>query len=215
MTFSSPLGASGASTAALRGYWRVLRFFVLVVLLVLVGLVRLFLGDAVRSALGNEKRREPIQGNNLGGVAFVDGGARHAANHAGLFTLRDGQAAGGFNGAQSFGAVFTHAGHDYADGQHAKFLGHGMEEHVRGRPVAVDRGSVGEYYDISASHAPYHHVAVTGAQEHASGQQQITGFGFLHKKRRAIVQSARKHFREAFGHVLDDDDGGGKIRGNL
>ena len=102
-----------------------------------------------------------------------------------------------------------------ADGGEAEFLCDGMKENVGGRAMTVDGGAVRENDHVAARHATNHHVAIAGADEHAAGDEQVAGLGFADIERAAFVEAAGEHVGETFGHVLDDDEGRGKIRGKL
>src|ERR1700676_182771 len=169
----------------------------------------------VGAILADEMAAERIEGQNFCDVAFENGGAGHAADHAGIFTLRESHAAGGFDGAETFVPVFAHAGHDDADGSEGEFLRDGVKEHVGGRAVTVDGRAVRKNHHVSARHAADHHVAIAGANKCAAGEEQITGTRFLDIEGTAFIEAPGKHFGEAFGHVLDDENGGRKVRRKL
>ncbi len=104
-----------------------------------------------------------------------------------------GHATGGLDGTETFGAVFSHAGHKNADGGEAKFLGDGMKENVDGRTVSVDGSGVRENDHFASGHAADHHVAIAGTNEDAAGDEQIAGLGLLNIEGAAFVQAAREH----------------------
>src|SRR6267143_6099434 len=58
-------------------------------------------------------------------------------------------------------------------------------------------------------------MAISRTDKHADCEQKISRACFLYFKGAALIEALRKHFRESFGHVLHDYDGGLKIRGNL
>src|SRR4029077_6566059 len=60
-----------------------------------------------------------------------------------------------------------------------------------------------------------HHVSISRADEYAASKQKISGARFVNFQTTAFIEALREHFREAFGHVLHDQDCGLKIRGNL
>ncbi len=86
----------------------------------------------LRSAakLGNKKLTERVEWNDPRSVALGDGGARHAGNYTSIFALGDSDSTSGFNGAETFGSVFTHAGHENANSREPEFLSDGMEENI-------------------------------------------------------------------------------------
>src|SRR5207245_3787858 len=118
---------------------------------------------------------QPFQRNHFVGVAFEDGGARHAAHHTTLFALRDSHAAGGFKCAEPLGAVFTHAGHQNAHGHQPEFLGDGMEKYICGGTMAVDGWTIRENHHVATRHAAHHDVAIAWADENAAREEKITG----------------------------------------
>ena len=79
-----------------------------------------------------------------------------------------------FDYAETFGAVFAHAGHENADGGERKFLRDGVEENVDGRAMTVHGRAVGKNRHVAAWHAANHHVAIARADEHATGEEQVT-----------------------------------------
>src|SRR6266704_1973802 len=78
------------------------------------GLVVLFefsSGAAFRAVIAHQVRAESIERNNLVRVAFEDCGARHAADDAGVFTLRNGHSACRLDRTEPLGPIISHAGH--------------------------------------------------------------------------------------------------------
>src|ERR1700724_2093931 len=67
-----------------------------------VGSIGLVGTRAVGAVLADEMAAERIEGHNFCDVAFEDGGARHAADDARVFALRQSHTSGGFDGAESF-----------------------------------------------------------------------------------------------------------------
>src|SRR5271165_4635816 len=55
----------------------------------------------------DDKSTHGVQRNYLVGVTLDDGGARHAADHAGVLTLRDGHSTRRLDGSQTFRAIFS------------------------------------------------------------------------------------------------------------
>ena len=96
----------------------------------------------VGAVVADEIGGQIIERQDFAGVALENGGAGHAGDNASFFALGNGMASGGFDRAKPFGAVFAHAGHEDADRGKREFLGHGMEQHVRGRTMAVDGRTV-------------------------------------------------------------------------
>src|SRR5579863_8088616 len=110
MTFSLVVPLIRSRTVG--GYRKLFKLFVLTGMIfpvVLVGTIELFLALVVFVAFGRaftakvrgEIRADRIERQNMIGVAFQNRGARHSCNHASVFTLRDGDAAGGFDCAQT------------------------------------------------------------------------------------------------------------------
>jgi len=60
-----------------------------------------------------------------------------------------------------------------------------------------------------------HHVAIAGTDQNAAGEKEIAGTRFVNFQSAALVETLRKHFREPFGHMLHDENGGKKIRRDL
>src|SRR5258708_4629103 len=202
--------------------------FILVVLVVLIGLVvsivlfgtiKLFLALALgrrpTTKIHDQVLADGVKRHNAIGVALDDCGARHSRNHASVFTLRDGDSAGRLDCAETFRAVFAHAGHQNADGHRAKFLRDRMKQNVHRRTVTVYWSGIAEHRHVSARHAANHHVAIAGTNQRAAGQQQVAGTRFLNFNGAAFIQAARKHFGKTFRHMLHDEQGAGKVRGNL
>src|SRR6267378_8292521 len=79
---------------------------------------------------------------------------------------------------------------------------------VHGRPI-------GENYHVSARHTANHHVAISRTNENAASEKEIAGTRFVNFKSAAFVETLGEHFGETLGHVLDNQNGGKKIRGNL
>src|SRR5215472_5961234 len=103
--------------------------FVLFAFLKLFGLVvflsflpKIFVGTIVMHQEGTKT----VQRNNLVRMSLEDRGARHPTDYAGVFALGNGHAADALDGAQTLGAVITHAGHEQPNGSQAKFLGDGV-----------------------------------------------------------------------------------------
>src|SRR5262249_39173212 len=154
-------------------------------------------------------RSDGIERENSLRVILDNGGAGHAGNDARVFALRDGETAGSFDGAQTFGSVFPHAGHEHANGSRAKLLSYGVKEDVNGRTMAIDGSGIVEHGDVAARHAANHHVAVARADQNTPGEEEIAGAGFLHVEGAALVEAAREHFGKAFGHVLNKKNAAG------
>src|SRR5260370_34309494 len=81
-------------------------------LFVLFKLVR---GISLRTVIAHQVRGDSIGWNNLVGISFQDPAARHAADDASIFALRDGHSAGRLDRAESFRAVISHTGHQSHD----------------------------------------------------------------------------------------------------
>ena len=125
-----------------------------------------------------------------------------------FFALRDGHAAGGLDRAQTFRAIFTHAGHQHADSGEAKFLRDGMKQNVDRWAMPIDgRSHRIKHGHVAARHAAHHHVAIARAQMSTRpASKKIAGLCFLNVERAALVETLGKHFGEAFGHVLHDQE---------
>jgi len=106
-------------------------------------LVEFFCAGALSAIVLNQVGGDTFQWNHFVGVALRNSSAGHAADYAGVFALRDGHATGSFERTEAFGAVFTHAGHQEADGGGAKLLSDGMKENVGRWAVTVDGRAVG------------------------------------------------------------------------
>src|SRR6267143_3024765 len=91
-------------------------------LFVLVVLFKLIRGISLRTVIAHQVRGDSIEWNNLVGISFKDRGARHAADDASIFALRDGHSARGLDRTESFGAVISHAGHQNSDRSEPKLL---------------------------------------------------------------------------------------------
>src|SRR5947209_19485413 len=91
--------------------------FNLLVLVRLVVLVRLFVllvflgGAAFYAIIVHQVRAESIERNNFVSITFNDRRARHPADDASIFTLRDGHSPGGLDFASTLGAVLAQPGH--------------------------------------------------------------------------------------------------------
>src|SRR5216684_1417384 len=79
---------------------------------------------------------------------------------------------------------------------------------VHGRPI-------GKNYHVPARHPANHHVAISRTNENATGEEEIAGTRFVNFKSAAFVEALGEHFGKALGHVLNDQNGRKKIRGNL
>src|SRR2546430_1325310 len=77
----------------------------LVVLFKLFVLLDFASGAAFRAVVAHQVRAESIERNNLVRVSFEDCGARHAADDAGVFTLRNGHSARRLDRAEPLGPV--------------------------------------------------------------------------------------------------------------
>ena len=77
--------------------------------------------------------------------------------------------------------------------------------------MAVDLGIVGEHDHISQRHAPHPHMAVSRADQHTSGGEQIARLRLLDLQAAGFIQAPREGFGESAGHVLHHQDGRGKI----
>src|SRR6266446_5354836 len=109
-----------------------------------------FLGGApIFAVITHQVRTESIERNNLVGIAFNDRRARHPADDASIFTLRDGHSAGGFDRAESFRSVIAHAGHQNSNGDEPKLLRDGMKKNVGGWAVSVYRRAIGENSQVT------------------------------------------------------------------
>src|SRR5713226_5782559 len=106
---------------ALGRNWGPFDLFVLVVLFKLIRWISL------RAVIAHQERSDSIERNNLVGISFVNRGARHAANDASIFALRDGHATGRLDRAEPFGAVISHAGHQDSDRREPQLLRDGMK----------------------------------------------------------------------------------------
>src|SRR5439155_22709867 len=90
--------------------------FNLFVLVRLVVLVRLFVllvflgGAAFHAVIVHQVRAESIERNNFVRITFYDRRARHPADDASVFALRDGHSTGRLDCAKTFGAVVAHSG---------------------------------------------------------------------------------------------------------
>ena len=71
----------------------------------------LALGSRPTTKIHNQVLAHGVERHNAIGVTLDDCRARHSRNHASLFTLRDGNSAGRLDCAETFRAVFAHAGH--------------------------------------------------------------------------------------------------------
>src|SRR5689334_11587657 len=90
---------------ALGWYRCPFNLFVLVVLLNLF----VFLGDAAfHAVVVHQVRTESIERNNFVRITLYDCGARHPADDASIFALRDGHSASGLDRAKTFRAVVAH-----------------------------------------------------------------------------------------------------------
>src|SRR6266852_2181179 len=208
-----------ASSRALGRNWNLFNFLVLVVLFNFFrrALCRgaLYCSVPFRAVLVHQKSGEPVERNNFVRISLENRRPRHSAHDAGIFALRDSHSAGRLNRAETFRAVIAHAGHQKPDGGKPKFLRHGMEQNIGRRTMSIHRRAIGKYGHVSARHVPNHHVAISRADEHAARNQKISRARFVNFEGAALIEALRKHFRESFGHVLHDHDGGLKIRGNL
>src|SRR5258708_37517202 len=160
-------------------------------------------------------RAESIERNNFAGIPFKNSGTRHSTDHTGIFTLRDGHSARGLDRTKTRCAIIPHAVHKYPDGSKPKLLGHGMEKHVRGWTMSIDRRPIGKPHHIPPGHAANHHVAISRTNQNAAGEKKIAGPRFVNFKSAAFVEAFREHFGEPFRHVLHDHNRGLKIRRNL
>src|SRR5882724_3334559 len=198
-------------------------FFVLVGLVVpvvLVGTIELFLARrslrcAIASKIRDQMLANHVEWHDAICITLQNGGTRHSRDNAGVLALRDRHSASGFHGALPFGAVFTHACHQNSHAHWAKFLRDRVEKHVYGRPVAIHRSRIAQHRHVSSWHAAHHHVAITWTNQRAPRQQEIAGLRLLNFQFTTFIQPASKHFRETFGHMLDDQQAAGKLRGNL
>src|SRR5881394_599735 len=201
------------------GWYRcLLRFFVSINFFRLLGFLvflRFLPKIFVRAIMVHQKRPQPLQRNHFVGVALKNGRARHPADYAAVFTLRDGHAPCAFDRAQAFSAVVTHPGHQNAHGEKPKFLCHRVKEHIRGGAVAIDRWTIRQSHHVAARHAAHHNVAIPGANQNTAREKEIAGARFVHFERAAFVQALGKHFGKAFRHVLHDEDGRKKIAWDL
>src|SRR3989440_2260618 len=84
----------------------------LVVLFKLFVLLDSASGAAFRAVVAHQVRAESIERNNLVRVSFEDCGARHAADDAGVFTLRNGHSARRLDRTEPLGPIISHAGQD-------------------------------------------------------------------------------------------------------
>src|SRR5260370_29176054 len=110
-----------AFSRALGRNWGPFDLFVLVVLFKLIRWI------SFRAVIAHQVRGDSIEWNNLVGISFENCGARHAADDASIFALRDGHSAGRLDRAESFGAVIAHAGHQNSDRSEPKLLRDGMK----------------------------------------------------------------------------------------
>src|SRR6266481_5441041 len=208
-----------ASSRALGRNWNLFNSLVLVVLFNFfrAALCRgaLYCSVSFRAVLVHQKCGEPVERNYLVRISLENRRARHPAHHAGIFALRDGPAARSFDRAETFRAVIAHAGHQNSNRGEPEFLRHGMEQDIRRWTMPIHRRPIGKYGHVSAWHAANHHVAISRTDEHAACEQKISGARFVDFEGAALIEALREHFRESFGHVLHDHDGGLKIRGNL
>src|SRR5215469_4154827 len=129
------------------------------------------LGSAVAAKMGDEVRTDGFERDDAACVTLQDGGTWHTGHHAGVFTLRHGETAGSLDRAETFRAVFAHAGHENANRGRAKFLRDGMKQDIDGRAVAVDVRGVAEHGDVTAGHATDHHVAISRTDKNTSGEK--------------------------------------------
>src|SRR5216684_3631700 len=81
--------------------------------------------------------------------------------------------------------------------------------------MTVHGRAVGKNYHVAARHPSNHHVAISGTDQSAAGKQKIAGTRFVNFESATFIEALRKHFSETFGHVLHDQNCGGKVRGNL
>src|SRR5260370_22242027 len=61
----------------------------------------------------------------------------------------------------------------------------------------------------------HHHVAISGTDKNAAGEEQIAGTRFVNFKSAAFVEALGEHFGETLGHVLHDQNCRIEIGGNL
>src|SRR6266481_5728457 len=90
-----------------------------------------------------------------------------------------------------------------------------MEEHVRGWTMSVHRRAIGEHHHVSPGHAANHHVTIPRTDQNAAGQEEIARACFVNLKSAAFIEALREHFRKAFRHVLDNQNCGLEIPGDL
>ena len=81
--------------------------------------------------------------------------------------------------------------------------------------MTVDSRLVAENDDVSERQAFHFYVPAARADQHPSGEQDISRLRFLDPDCAHVIQTAGKHFGKAFRHMLHHDDGAGKIRRQL
>ena len=81
--------------------------------------------------------------------------------------------------------------------------------------MSVDSRLIAQNGDVSQRQAFHLQVPAARADQHPSGQQDISRLRLLDPDGADFIQTPGKHFGEAFRHVLHHHDGAGKIRRQL
>src|SRR5258708_6715360 len=139
-----------------------LLLFRLIISLCLLSFVAFRAGPPPPAILRNKVGAQPIERDDFVYVPFLNCGVGHAADDAGVLALREGHAAGSFDGTETLRSVVAHASHDDAHGSEAELLGHRMKQNISRRPMATDRGPTGKDRNVSASHVANPQTTVAG-----------------------------------------------------
>src|SRR5258708_12088146 len=156
---------------------------VLVVLFKLLVLFDFVGGAAFRAVIADQVRAESIEWNNLVRISFKNCRARHAADDAGIFALRDGHSPRRLDRTEPLCAIIPHARHQYPDGSEPKLLGHGMKQDIRGWTMSVDARPIGENGLVTARHPSTHHVPISRTNQNPTAEAEITLSPFVTSKK--------------------------------
>lgn len=134
--------------------------------------------------------------------------ARHAVDDTRRFVLSQRPRAGLAQLGHTRCAVVAHAGQDRAKRISAGGLGGRAEQHIDGRAVASDIGTVDDPDTILHPLTPKDHVAVSRGNQGKPSARNIAVDRFPNFDFTKGIKTLGKGTGEMFRHVLDDDDCG-------